>query len=363
MIETTSSSHTLIAPAGALPFPLAARTGPARLCVVIPVYNEARVLELLFARLSAVLEQLDVSWSLLFVNDGSVDDTVAALEALAARDDRVRYLSLSRNFGHQAALSAGLDHADADLVVTMDADLQHPPELLPVLLEAWLRGYDVVHTRKLSSEGLPLWRRLATKLAYSAISRVAEVEIIPEASDFRLLDRTALRAITALPERHRLYRGLTPWVGFRQAVVPYEARARAEGDSHYGVRQLLQLFARSFFDFSNAPLHVGLVMGGLTILACFAYVGYSVAAYAIGHHTPRGYVTLIFIIVLLSSINLTFSGILGVYLARIYNEVRRRPSYVVGQTRPDRASAIVTTDEPQVDGEESCEDLEHLRPL
>jgi polyisoprenyl-phosphate glycosyltransferase len=362
MIET-NSSHSLIAPAAALPFPLAGRTGPARLCVVIPVYNESGVLELLFARLSAALEQLDVSWSVLFVNDGSVDDSVTVLESLAARDDRVSYICLSRNFGHQGALSAGLDHADADVVVTMDADLQHPPDLVPVLVQAWRRGYDVVHTRKLSSAGLSLWRRLATKVAYAAITRVAEVEIIPEASDFRLLDRTALRAITALPERNRLYRGLTPWVGFRQAVVPYEAHARAEGDSRYSVRQLLRLFTRSFFDFSNAPLHVGFIVGGLTILACFAYVAYSVVFYLVGQHTPRGYVTIIFIVVLLSSINLTFSGILGIYLARIYNEVRRRPSYIVGRTRADQASVNVAGDESQIAGDEPREDLEHLHSL
>lgn len=349
-------SENLIAPAGAMPFPLAARVGPARLCVVIPVYNEARVLELTFARLAAVLEELDVSWSVLFVNDGSVDDSVPVLESFAARDDRVSFLCLSRNFGHQSALAAGLDQADADLVVTMDGDLQHPPELIPVLVEAWRRGYDVVHTRKLSTEGLPLWRALVTKLAYAAISRVAEVEIIPEASDFRLLDHTALRAVTALPERHRLYRGLTPWIGFRQAVVPYEAQARVEGESRYGLRQLVQLFARSFFDFSNAPLHVGVVMGVLTIFGCFAYVAYTVAAYLMGHHVPHGYVTLIFAIVLLSSINLTFSGILGVYLARIYDEVRRRPSYVIGRGQSDAASVTVTNDE-------SSEDLEHVHPV
>jgi polyisoprenyl-phosphate glycosyltransferase len=351
-----SPSDDLIAPAGALPFPLVARTGRARLCVVIPVYNEACVLELTYARVAAVLEQLDVSWTVLFVNDGSVDDTAAVLESLAARDDRATHLFLSRNFGHQAALSAGLDHADADLVVTMDGDLQHPPELLSVLVEAWRRGYDVVHTRKMSTEGLPLWRRVVTKLAYAAIGRVADVEIIPEASDYRLLDRAALQAITALPERHRLYRGLTPWIGFRQAVVPYEAASRAEGESRYGLRQLLQLFARSFFDFSNAPLHVGIVMGGLTILVCFAYVAYTLTAYALGHHVPTGYVTLIFAIVLLSSINLTFSGILGVYLARIYDEVRRRPSYVIGRAQPDPPSVIVTSDE-------SSEDLEHVHPM
>ena len=324
---------------------------------MIPVYNEARGLELLYERLSAVLEQLDVSWSLLFVNDGSADDSVFVLESLAERDDRVMYLSLSRNFGHQGALSAGLDHADGDLVVMMDGDLQHPPELISVLVEAWRRGYDVVHTRKVSTEGLSLWRSLATKLAYAAIRRVAEVEIIPEASDFRLLDRRPLRAVTAFPERQRLYRGLTPWVGFRQAVVPYEAQARAEGRSRYGLRQLLQLFARSFFDFSNAPLHVGIMMGGLTILACFAYLAYTIAAYLFGHGIPHGYVTLVFLIVLVTSINLTFSGILGVYLARIYDEVRRRPSYVIGQTGGSDPPSVVAR------SDKAHEDLERVPRL
>jgi dolichol-phosphate mannosyltransferase len=356
MIAPMTASESRIAPAGALPFPLVDRAGPARLCVVVPVFNEARVLELLLERIAAALQHVDVSWTVLFVNDGSVDDTVLVLESLAARDDRLTYLNLSRNFGHQAALSAGLDHAEGDLVVTMDGDLQHPPELLPLLMEAWRRGYDVVHTRKLSTAGLPLWRRLVTKLAYAAIRRVAEVEIIPEASDFRLLDRIAVRAVTALPERHRLYRGLTPWIGFRQAVVPYEAGARAEGASRYGFRQLLQLFARSFFDFSNAPLHVGIVMGATTILACFAYVAYTLAAYFTGQDMPTGYVTIIFVIVLLSSINLAFCGILGIYLARIYDEVRRRPSYVIGRAQPGHPSVVAP-------GDESREDLEQLRPL
>jgi polyisoprenyl-phosphate glycosyltransferase len=329
---TNGNSNGLVAPAAALPFPLEPRYGPASLCVVIPVYNEAQVVELTFERVSAVLDELDLSWSILFVSDGSTDDTVAILELLAARDDRVGYLSLSRNFGHQAALAAGLDHADADLVVTMDGDLQHPPELIPVMVEAWRKGYDVVHTRKLSSEGLSLWRQVTTKIAYKAISRVASVEIIPDASDFRLFDRTALGALTAMPEQHPLYRGLSLWIGFRQAVVPFQAGARAGGTSRYGLRQLIQLFARSFFDFSNAPLHVGVLVGAVTVVGCFAYVLFTLVAYLFGHDVPKGYVTLIFVIVLLSSINLTFSGVLGVYLARIYDEVRRRPSYVVGRS-------------------------------
>jgi dolichol-phosphate mannosyltransferase len=344
----------LIAPAAALPFPLEPRTGPARLCVVVPVYNEARVLEQFFERLRNVLDELDVSWTMLFVNDGSVDDTVSILASLSGSDSRVTHISLARNFGHQGALSAGLDHADGDVIVTMDGDLQHPPELVSALVEAWRRGYDVVHTRKVSSAGLPFWRRLATKIAYAAITRVAEVEIIPDASDFRLLDRTALHALIALPERNRLYRGLTPWIGFRQAVVPYEPARRAEGESRYSLRQLIQLFTRSFFDFSSAPLHVGFVVGGLAILASVAYVVYSIVWYSTGHHVARGYVTIIFLIVLLSAVNLTFSGILGIYVARIYNEVRRRPSYVVGRkTARDEPAAV----------DEQHEDLERLRSL
>jgi glycosyltransferase involved in cell wall biosynthesis len=361
-VNETRLSTPAIGPAAALPFPLTPRSGPERLTLVVPVYNEARVLELLFERLCAVLDSLELAWSVLFVNDGSTDDTAAILESLAARDGRVTFLHLSRNFGHQGALSAGLDHAHGDVVVTMDADLQHPPELLPVLLDAWRRGYDIVHTQKLSSEGLPLWRRLATRLAYAAIKRVAEVAIIPEASDFRLLDRAALRAITVLPERNRLYRGLAPWVGFRQAVVPYEAHGRAEGESRYSLRQLRQLFTRSFFDFSDAPLHVGFIVGGLTILACFAYVVYSIVYYLIGNGTPRGYVTIIFIVVLLSSINLTFSGILGIYLARIYNEVRRRPGYVVGQRHANLPTAA-HSEGSQDEGVEPREGVEHLDPV
>jgi glycosyltransferase involved in cell wall biosynthesis len=339
-----------VSPAAALPFPLSPRTGPARLCVIVPVYNEAKVLELTYTRVAAVLDRLDVSWSILFVSDGSLDETPSILASFAARDDRVTYLLLSRNFGHQAALAAGLDHAEADVVITMDGDLQHPPELIPVLVDAWRQGYDVVHTRKLSTEDLSLWRRVTTSFAYRMISRVADVEIIPEASDFRLLDRTAQKAVAAMPERHPLYRGLALWVGFRQAVVPYKAGARAEGESRYGLRQLMQLFSRSFFDFSNAPLHVGVVVGGLTIFVCLCYAVITAVLYVLGAHIPRGYTTVVFLIVLLSSINLTFSGVLGVYLARIYDEVRRRPTYVVGraserdqdqgETPPEGASRI-----------------------
>jgi len=302
---------------------------------VIPVYNEETVLEQTYARLRSTLDELGVQWSLLLVNDGSEDGTIAVLESLYRRDARVSYLSLSRNFGHQAAISAGLDHAaaTADVVITMDADLQHPPEIISDLLIAWRLGYDIVHTRKISTERQSGARSAATQIAYGAIGRVAQVNIVPHASDFRLLDRDALAAVRDLPERGRLYRGLTPWIGFRQAVVPFKASARANGSSRYGFRQLAQIFGRAFFDFSTAPLHTALALGSAVLALCGAYLIYVLGAFALGYPMPRGFLSLIFVVVLLGSVNLTFTGILGVYLARIYNEVRGRPSYVVARWR------------------------------
>jgi dolichol-phosphate mannosyltransferase len=280
------------------------------------------------------------------------------LESLHAGDDRVAYLVLSRNFGHQAALSAGLDYANGDVVITMDADLQHPPELIGPMVDAWRRGYDVVHTRKLGTDGLPPLRALTTRLAYRAISGVASVPIIEQASDFRLLDREAVTAVQRMPETRRLYRGLTPWVGFRQAVIPFSAPAREVGDSQYGTRQLVSLFSRSFFDFSRGPLYAGLIAGAAAVALCFAYLMYVLVAYAAGKHIPAGFVSIIVAIVFVSSINLCFAGIIGVYVARIYDEVRQRPSYVIGRVRihppqPPETSIPTTSDVHDLD-------LQHL---
>jgi glycosyltransferase involved in cell wall biosynthesis len=322
-----------------LPFPLTPRWGRPTLCLVVPVFNEEKVLELSHRRMSTALDSLGVPWQILFVNDGSDDGTLDVLESLHERDPRVSYVVLSRRFGHQAALAAGLDHADADVVVTMDADLQHPPELLGELLDGWRRGYDVVHTRKRCTADLPFHRRVLTRLAYSGVRRVAEVEIIPHASDYRLLDRSVLAALRGLPERGRLLRGLTPWVGFRQGVIEYDAAARAAGRSNYGFGQLARLFTSSLFDFSRLPLHIGLFAGAAASLASFAYVAFLIAAALSGANLPSGYVTLIFGMVFLSSISFLLVGILGAYIARIYDEVRRRPTYLVAHVQRSNEGA------------------------
>jgi polyisoprenyl-phosphate glycosyltransferase len=318
---------------GPLPIPLEPRAAEPRVVLVVPAHNEEDALALAYAEIEKVMDSLDVEWSIIFVNDGSRDSTLDVLEELYQRDDRVSYISLSRNFGHQSALAAGLDHAAGDVVITMDADLQHPPEVIPTLLEAWRRGYDVVHTRKLDTAELGRIRRFVTHLAYRAIGATANVEFIAQASDFRLFDARAQQAIRELPERGRLYRGLARWVGCRQAVVPFRAGRRVAGSASYGFRQLASLFGRAFFDFSNVPLRSALVLGTAAIVLCIAYLVFVLVAYLVGKAIPPGYVSLIFVFAFLSSVNLTMIGVLGVYVARIHEEVRGRPTYVVAQNR------------------------------
>jgi len=331
--SVTRGVSSTIETLGPLPFPLVPRDFAPHVSIVIPVYNEQGGLEQTYSAVRTHADDLGVRWSLLFVNDGSQDDTLRILESLHQQDERVSYLALSRNFGHQAALTAGLDHAVGDVFVTMDADLQHPPELLRPMLDAWRAGYDVVHTRKTATEDLGRMRSLITSIAYRAIGWVANVRLVPQASDFRLLDREARDTVCRLPERGRLYRGLAPWVGFRQAVLPFAAPARANGTSTYGLRQLVSLFTRSFFDFSNAPLYAALILGTGAILLCAGYLVFVLVALAVGKAIPSGYISMIFAIVFLSSVNLTLIGVLSVYVSRIYDEVRGRPTYVVARSR------------------------------
>jgi len=318
---------------GPLPVPLEPRTADPHVVLVVPAHDEQDAIRPTFAAIERVMDSLGVAWSIVFVNDGSRDSTLEVLEDLYRRDDRVSYVSLSRNFGHQSALTAGLDHAVGDVIVTMDADLQHPPEVIPTLLEAWRQGYDVVHTRKIATEDLGAVRGLVTRLAYGAIHATSSVEFVVQASDFRLLDARAQEAIRELPERGRLYRGLARWVGFRQAVVPFHAGSRVAGSPSYGLRQLTSLFGRAFFDFSNIPLRVALFLGTAAIVLCFAYLVFVLAAWAAGKSIPPGFVSLIFAFGFLSSVNLTMIGVLGVYIGRIHEEVRARPTYLVARNR------------------------------
>ncbi len=295
----------------------------SRLAVVIPCYNEADNLNELHRRLDAVSGALDAEVAYVFVDDGSTDATFARLRELSERDPRVRGLSLSRNFGHQAALTAGIDAAEADAVVVMDADLQHPPELIPSFLAKWREGYELVYAYR---------ENVRPRLGYRVINALMRVRIPPESADFRLMDRRVVEALRRMPERSRFIRGMLSWLGFRQTGVPYREGDRFAGRRAYTVRQTAGMVLNAVLAFSTIPLRVASLLGLATLLAGLAYAAYILYAKIAGWPIERGWTALILTVLILGGVQLVCLGIIAEYVGRILEEVKRRPLYVVRET-------------------------------
>jgi polyisoprenyl-phosphate glycosyltransferase len=303
---------------------------PPAVSLVIPVFNEEAVLPELFSRLGAVFAaQTDVRWEVVLVNDGSRDQTAALVRAQAATDPRFRLLELTRNFGFQAALAAGLAHAGGDAVVTLDADLQDPPEIIPELVARWREGIDVVRAQRRSRQETGA-RRLGMDLFHGLFGRVADFPIESNTGTFGLMDREAVDALNRLPERHRFFPGLRTWVGFTTGEVLYDRHERAAGQPQQTLRKLLRYALDGVFSFSYLPLRV-LTYAGVFI----AFSGFSAAVfYAVRRllnieTAPTGYTTLVTIVLFLGGVQLIGIGVLGEYLGRVYDEVKQRPLYVV----------------------------------
>jgi dolichol-phosphate mannosyltransferase len=315
--------------AGPSAAPGAGRSLSSHLNVVIPIYNEAANLDELWSRLARVLDERGIPFRLTFVNDGSGDESLPRLRRLAAADPRVRVLSFSRNFGHQRALSAGLEHADGDAVVVMDADLQDPPEVVPDLLAKWSAGFEVVYavrTRRKESAA----KRAAYAIFYRILRRISDVQIPLDAGDFALMDRKVVALINSLPERNRFLRGLRSWVGFRQSEMVYERMPRHAGESKYGTRHLVKLALDGFFAFSTVPLQLATYLGFLAAGVGFLYLLYALASRFL-YGNPAGWTSLAAIVLFLGGTQLIILGILGGYVGRVYEEVRRRPLYVLDE--------------------------------
>lgn len=301
------------------------------LSIVVPVLDEANVVDELIARVATALEGIE--WELVVVDDGSTDQTADRVRAAAARDPRVHMVRLSRRFGHQAALTAGLDHASGDVVVTMDGDLQDPPELIPELIEAWRRGADVVHAVRRRRAGEPRWRMAAIRSFYRLFSRVAGVEVVANAGDFRLLDRRAVDALAALPERNRFVRGLSVWIGYEQATVSYDRDARYAGDTKYPLGRLFELALDGIISFSRTPLRIAAVLGALASLVALIAIPVVVILKVVGNYVP-GIASITVVVLLLGGIQLLTLGIIGEYVGRSYEEAKRRPIYLVEELAP-----------------------------
>mgnify|MGYP003946219387 CR=1 FL=1 len=298
--------------------------------VVAPVFNEHSTLPELHRRLTDVLGTLG-PYEIVLVDDGSSDGSWDALLELAARDPHLRLLRLSRNFGHQAALSAGLDAARGEAIVLIDADLQDPPELIPQLVAKWREGFDVVYAIRGEREGEPRLRLASISLFYRLLYRITSTDIPQNVGDFRLLSRRAADAITAMPERARFLRGMTSWIGFRQTGVQYTREARFAGESKYPPRKLLRLALDGITSFSTAPIKLVTALGFALVVFCVGVLAWTLYVRFFTSHHPQGWTSVIAVVLLLGGVQLLSLGVIGQYVARIFDETKQRPLYLVDE--------------------------------
>ncbi|HWE33977.1 MAG TPA: glycosyltransferase family 2 protein [Solirubrobacteraceae bacterium] len=308
------------------------------LSVVAPVYNEEALIDEFYARVCAALDGLP--FELVLVDDGSSDGSAAVLEGLANHDPRVRVVFLSRNFGHQTALTAGLDHARGDAVVMLDADLQDPPELIEQMLGHWRAGCDVVYAVREHREGESRFKLSTARWFYKLFDRLAQVELQHNSGDFRLLDRRALDALLSMRERNRFLRGMTVWVGYTQAAVPYKRDQRYAGETKYTLAKMVKFSLDAISSFSHRPLQLATLFGFIVSTVAFVAIPVVIVLRILGSYLP-GFSSITIAILLLGGIQLIAIGIIGEYVGRIYDEVKGRPLYLVRARRnmPDREGA------------------------
>jgi glycosyltransferase involved in cell wall biosynthesis len=301
----------------------------AKLSLVIPMHNEREVLDILFARLDEVIAKVGLETEILCIDDGSKDDTLALLEARAARDARLRVLPLARNFGKDAALTAGLDNTTGDLVVPLDADLQDPPELIVDFVQLWEQGYDVVYGIRSDRTSDSVSKRVSAEMFYKLFNKVADYPIPANTGDFRLMDRAVVEALRQLPERNRFNKGLFAWVGFRQIGVPYARPPRAAGSSQWASPALWRLAIDGITSFSTTPLRIWSLVGIMAAgVASLAAVGLILRVLLFGRDVP-GYASLMVVVLFCFSVQMVAFGIMGEYLGRLYQEVKGRPIYIL----------------------------------
>lgn len=309
---------------------MVAGSRPITFSIVIPVFNEQSALPVLLHRLDLLLNRLSKPAEAIFVDDGSSDSSPIILRALAKRDPRYRYISLSRNFGHQVAITAGMEAAQGQAIIVMDADLQDPPEVVEQLIAKWQEGNDVVYARRLSRAGESWFKRGTAHLFYRLIGSMSSIHIPADVGDFRLIDRKVLDALRQMPERNRFVRGMVAWLGFRQAEVAFHRLERVAGETKYPLFKMMRLATNAALGFSDAPLRFAIWCGLAVSSLALLYGGWVLVLWLSNDsHLVAGWSSTIVIISLLCGMNMLITGIVGLYVGRIHSEVKGRPLYVV----------------------------------
>jgi len=299
--------------------------------LVIPVFNEAGVVDQTYASLCKVIDPLKHKFTIYYVDDGSKDDTVATLNSLAKKDKRITVLELSRNFGHQAALTAGLDASQGDFVISLDADGQHPPEMITQMIELFEQGYDIVQAQRIDEERSVSFKQLTSSAFYRLINRISGTRVEPGAADFRGMSRQAVDALKTMPEYHRFLRGMISWIGYKSIILPYRQPNRVAGKSKYSLNKMLRLATDAIFSFSLVPLYIGLSAGGVFFCLAALEIVYVLSFWVRGETSTLapGWSSLMFIILITSGMLMVLLGFVGVYVGYIFQEVKRRPQYLL----------------------------------
>lgn len=306
-----------------------ANAEPPTLSFVLPVHNEAESLDELHRRLSPVMDQIGQPCEAILVDDGSTDESMSIMQQIRSKDPRFKLISLSRNFGHQAAITAGLDFAVGEAVIVMDSDLQHPPEVVPSMISRWEEGFEMVNAVRVDRSGETRLKRLTAKAFYWLLCRLSQTEMSPNVGDFRLVDRKALDAFKSMRESTRYLRGMFSWLGFRQATIPYDYHDRHAGKPKYTLRRMIALGINGIVSFSHVPLemalHIGFVVAALSFLAGIG----DIVAKVFFVDTVPGWLSIAIMVSFLGGMQLLILGVMGTYMGRIYDEVKRRPLYIV----------------------------------
>jgi len=325
---------------------MSARKKQTTLDIVIPVFNEQPVLRAFHEQLASAVSALPYEISILYINDGSTDGSGEILEDLQKTDPRVKVIELSRNFGHQAALTAGLDASRADYVISMDGDGQHPAAMIPEMLRQAEAGYDVVLTQRLDEPSTSAFKRETSALFYRLINLIGNTRIVPGAADFRLLSRPVVTALRSMHEYHRFLRGMVAWAGYKTVILPFQPPQRLGGESKYNLRKMVNLSLDAVFSFSLVPLYIGLSLGGLMLVLALAEMIYVLSFWVTGSeaHLVPGWSSMMFVLLVIGGFLMVSLGFIGIYVGYIFQEVKRRPIYL---TRSGRSPTAVQDAEPE----------------